>query len=73
MRWHCAVGEAGEGQVRRGKRCGRWVGNNGGARRDLNRNERRGRRAENGGVGGVECTSTWVDLQCWDPKNLIRG
>ena len=39
MRWHCAVGEACEGQVRRVKRRGRWVGSNGGARRDLNRNE----------------------------------
>ena len=28
MRWHCAAGEAGEGQVRRGKRRGRWVGSN---------------------------------------------
>ena len=71
MRWHCAVGEACEGQVRRVKRRGRWVGSNGGARGDLNRNERRERRADSrvGGVG--ECAVSvhicrQVDLACWN-------
>ena len=41
--------------MRRVKRRGRWVGSNGGARGDLNRNERRGRRVENGDIylGGL--------------------
>ena len=48
MRWHCAVSEAGEGQVRRVKRRG--VGGSGATAGHgdtcLNRNETRERRAE---------------------------
>ena len=66
MRWHCAVGEAGEGQVRRGKRSGRWGGSNGGARGDLNRNERRERRADSR-------TSRWGWRVCSKCAHLPLG
>ena len=62
MRWRCAVGEAGEWQVRRVK-SGRWVGSNratAGARGDLNRNERRERRADS--WGWRVCSSAHLSL-----------